>query len=527
MTPLAGMLAESGYRVTGSDAGVYPPASTLLETLGIPWKNGFDAANLEPAPDIVVLGNALSRGNPEVEAVLDRKIPYRSLPQTLEEFFLPGHDSLIVTGTHGKTTTTSMLSWILHYAGRHPNFLIGGVAENFGRSFGLGGGNEFVLEGDEYDSAFFDKGPKFLHYHPQEAIITSLEFDHADIYENLAAIELQFRRMVNLVPRSGRIVAWGESPTVRGAVAKAYCPVETYGFTPGLDWLAGDLEITDGETLFRALTEDNPLPAIMGRVCYHPCETSCNRGKVDEPVGINSIERFLGDEALKRGWRFASPKTESGKRVLSSSAQGPRACPRRITFRRFGHYVKIVEAGPLAGGMMRFGIPKYRLPRDVLDGEVQRILEMGVELELNSKVTNVVETMSAGHFDAAFLAVGAHIAKRAYIPAGEAAHMLDAVSVLRSMEGEEKPMLGRRRGGLWRRQHRARCSAHGQQYGWTLFVNPIDQKYHWGRAAIQVAFTIFVLTETWLVPFEGYLIDKFGPQAHGQRQRRRWSRSPG
>lgn len=251
MTPLAGMLVESGYRVTGSDAGVYPPASTLLESLGIRWSNGFAASNLEPAPDIVVLGNALSRGNPEVEAVLDHKIPYRSLPQTLEEFFLPGRDSLIVTGTHGKTTTTSMLSWILYHAGRHPNFLIGGVAENFGRSFGLGGGHEFVLEGDEYDSAFFDKGPKFLHYHPQEAIITSLEFDHADIYENLAAIELQFRRMVNLVPRNGRIVAWGESETVRGVVQKAYCPVETYGFTPGVDWLAGDLEITDGKTHFR------------------------------------------------------------------------------------------------------------------------------------------------------------------------------------------------------------------------------------------------------------------------------------
>jgi UDP-N-acetylmuramate: L-alanyl-gamma-D-glutamyl-meso-diaminopimelate ligase len=262
MTPLAGMLVESGHRVTGSDAGVYPPASTLLESLGIPWANGFDAANLDPAPDIAVLGNALSRGNPEVEAVLDRKIPYRSLPQTLEEFFLPGHDSLVVTGTHGKTTTTSMLSWILHHAGRRPNFLIGGVAENFGRSFGLGGGNEFVLEGDEYDSAFFDKGPKFLHYHPREIIITSLEFDHADIYENLAAIELQFRRLVNLVPQSGRIVAWGESETVRGVVQKAFCPVETYGFTPGVDWLAGDLEITDGETRFRVSLNGNEVARV-------------------------------------------------------------------------------------------------------------------------------------------------------------------------------------------------------------------------------------------------------------------------
>jgi UDP-N-acetylmuramate: L-alanyl-gamma-D-glutamyl-meso-diaminopimelate ligase len=262
MAPLAGMLAESGHRVTGSDAGVYPPASTLLESLRIRWTNGFDAANLDPAPDIVVIGNALSRGNPEVEAVLDRKIPYRSLPQTLEEFFLPGHDSLVVTGTHGKTTTTSMLSWILHYAGRRPNFLIGGVAENFGRSFGLGGGDEFVLEGDEYDSAFFDKAPKFLHYHPDEAIITSLEFDHADIYENLAAIELQFRRMVNLVPRRGRIVAWGGSGTVQGVVQKAFCPVETYGFAPGVDWLAGDLEITDGETRFRVSRQGSEVARV-------------------------------------------------------------------------------------------------------------------------------------------------------------------------------------------------------------------------------------------------------------------------
>src|SRR5579862_3611748 len=251
MAPLAGMLAESGHRVTGSDSGVYPPASTLLDSLGIRWTNGFDAANLDPAPDVVVIGNALSRGNSEVEYVLDRKIPYRSLPQTLEEFFLPGHDPLVVTGTHGKTTTTSMLSWILHHAGRRPNFLIGGVAENFGRSFGLGGGVEFVLEGDEYDSAFFDKGPKFLHYHPQEAIITSLEFDHADIYADLAAIELQFRRMVNLVPRRGRIVAWGESETLRGVVQKAFCQVETYGCGADADWLAGDVEFSDGATHFR------------------------------------------------------------------------------------------------------------------------------------------------------------------------------------------------------------------------------------------------------------------------------------
>jgi NADPH-dependent glutamate synthase beta subunit-like oxidoreductase len=202
-------------------------------------------------------------------------------------------------------------------------------------------------------------------------------------------------------------------------------------------------ESGDYEAAWRALTEENPFPAIMGRVCYHPCETACNRGNVDETVGINSVERFLGDEALKRGWKFAPPEVETGKRVLIVGA-GPSGLSAAYHLRRFGHAVKIVEAGPLAGGMMRFGIPKYRLPRDVLDAEVRRILDLGVELELNSKVSNILETMRAGRFDAAFLAVGAHIAKRAYIPAGEAARIRDAVSVLRDMEGEEKPMLGRR-----------------------------------------------------------------------------------
>src|SRR5690242_5907958 len=251
MAPLAGMLAERGYSVMGSDTGVYPPASTLLQKLGITWKNGFTETNFAPHPDLVVIGNAISRGNPELEFVLDNKIPYRSLPEIIKEFFLPGRDSLVVTGTHGKTTTTSLLAWIFQVAGRRPDFLIGGVAENFGKSYGLGGGREFIIEGDEYDSAFFDKGPKFLHYRPDDLIITSLEFDHADIYADLPAIELQFRRLVNLVPRRGRIVCWGESETVRGVAAQAFCPVETYGFGGDNLWIAGDLEFRDGATHFR------------------------------------------------------------------------------------------------------------------------------------------------------------------------------------------------------------------------------------------------------------------------------------
>ena len=197
------------------------------------------------------------------------------------------------------------------------------------------------------------------------------------------------------------------------------------------------------ERAWRKIMEDNPFPAIMGRVCYHPCETSCNRGQLDESVGINSVERFLGDEAIARGWKPEVTAAPSGKRVLVVGA-GPSGLAAAYFLTRLGHEVTIHDAGPRAGGMMRFGIPKYRLPRDVLDAEVQRILDMGVTLELDRKVTNVLEAMREGGFDAAFLAVGAHLGKRAYVPAGEAARILDAVALLRSMEGEEQPLLGRR-----------------------------------------------------------------------------------
>jgi NADPH-dependent glutamate synthase beta subunit-like oxidoreductase len=197
------------------------------------------------------------------------------------------------------------------------------------------------------------------------------------------------------------------------------------------------------ERAWRKLMEENPFPAIMGRVCYHPCETACNRVQLDEAVGINSVEGFLGDQAIEHGWTVDVHVEPSGKRVLVVGA-GPSGLSAAYHLVRLGHDVTIHEAGPMVGGMMRFGIPSYRLPRAVLDAEAQRIIDMGVTLELNRKVENILESMKGGGFDAAFLAVGAHIGKRAYIPAGEAARILDAVSVLRSMEGEEKPLLGRR-----------------------------------------------------------------------------------
>jgi len=197
------------------------------------------------------------------------------------------------------------------------------------------------------------------------------------------------------------------------------------------------------EAAWRHLTRDNPFPAIMGRVCYHTCESACNRGQLDSAVGINSVERFLGDEAIKQNWQFTRPEKESGKHVLVVGA-GPSGMSAAYHLRRLGHRVTVCEAGPLVGGMMRFGIPKYRLPRETLDAEMQRVVNMGVRVILDTKVDDILETMKAGQYDAVFLAVGAHIGKRTSIPAGTVSKIVDAVSVLRSMEGEDKPMLGRR-----------------------------------------------------------------------------------
>jgi len=255
MAPLAGMLRENGFRVTGSDAGVYPPASTLLDSLGIAYNHSFDAANLTPQPNLVVVGNIIARGNPELEETLERKIPYRSMPEILEEVFLPGKHSIVVSGTHGKTTTTAMLAWIFHSAGKQPTFLVGGIAENFGKSYGLGDGAEMILEGDEYETAFWDRGPKFFHYHPDDLIITALEYDHADIYADFDVYQLAFKRLVNLVPRNGRVVIWGDTqqsgPALRQAAANAFCPVSTYGFSSDNNWVASEPTVDGGHMKFR------------------------------------------------------------------------------------------------------------------------------------------------------------------------------------------------------------------------------------------------------------------------------------
>src|SRR5215472_7843502 len=262
MASLAGMLKQRGFRVTGSDAAAYPPMSDFLHELGIPVAQPFDAKNLEPRPDQVVVGNAISRGNVELEHVLDQRIAFCSLPQLLHDEFLVGKEVLVVAGTHGKTTTTSMLSWIFHSAGFAPSFLIGGIAENFGYSLRLGSGQHFILEGDEYDTAFFDKGPKFLHYFPDAIILTSVEFDHADIYKDLDAVETAFKRLVNLIPGRGKIVAFDgaagnvtESASLERCLAKAFCPVERYGVGQRSSWEILNLRLEPGKSSWAVIHE--------------------------------------------------------------------------------------------------------------------------------------------------------------------------------------------------------------------------------------------------------------------------------
>src|SRR6266496_1099856 len=256
MASLAGMLAERGFHVTGSDAAAYPPMSDFLHSLGIPVAQPFAIENLNPLPDLVVIGNAISRGNVELEHVLDQRIPFCSLPQLLHDEFLKGKEVLVVAGTHGKTTTTSMLSWIFEIAGAQPSFLIGGIAENFGRSFQLGSGKYFIIEGDEYDTAFFDKGPKFLHYFPDAVILTSVEFDHADIYKDLEAVETAFKRLANLVPRRGRIIAFDTGDSIEQCISRALCPVERYGTGGGSNWRIADLKLKPDQTTWSVIRND-------------------------------------------------------------------------------------------------------------------------------------------------------------------------------------------------------------------------------------------------------------------------------
>jgi UDP-N-acetylmuramate: L-alanyl-gamma-D-glutamyl-meso-diaminopimelate ligase len=262
MASLAGMLQARGHHVTGSDQNVYPPMSTMLRDLGINVLQGFKREHLTPSPDCVIVGNAIPRGNPEVEEALNRKLLYRSQAETVKEEFICGRHSLAVAGTHGKTTTTSIAAWVMDQGGLDPTFLIGGVAQNFGSSFRVTQSEYVIVEADEYDTAYFDKGPKFMHYLPELAIVNNIEFDHADIYKDLDAVKLAFRRFMNLVPENGRLIAGWDSPNVRAVVEsfgpRLFTQVETFGTNEDARWQVRNADFSGGLSNFEVVREQEP-----------------------------------------------------------------------------------------------------------------------------------------------------------------------------------------------------------------------------------------------------------------------------
>ncbi len=259
MASLAGMLQSRGHRVTGSDQNVYPPMSTMLESLGINVAQGYAAEHLEPAPDMVVVGNALSRGNVEVEAMLNLRLPYQSQAETVKREFIRARRSLVAAGTHGKTTTTSIAAHVAEVGGLNPSFLVGGVVQNFGASFRVTDSDYFIIEGDEYDTAYFDKGAKFMHYLPELCIVGNIEFDHADIYKDLDAIKLAFRRLMNIVPENGRLIVGWDDANVRDVIesfkGNLHTQVETFGTRQDCLWQARDIDFTGEQTAFKVFRD--------------------------------------------------------------------------------------------------------------------------------------------------------------------------------------------------------------------------------------------------------------------------------
>jgi UDP-N-acetylmuramate: L-alanyl-gamma-D-glutamyl-meso-diaminopimelate ligase len=427
MASLAGLLQLRGDRITGSDKAAYPPMSELLRELGIPVLEPYAETNLDPRPDLVVVGNALSRGNPEIERVLDERIPFTSMAALLKEEFLTGRESLVVAGTHGKTTTTSMLAWICQAAGLEPSFLIGGVAENFGSSFQLRPTRTFILEGDEYDTAFFDKGPKFLHYFPDALILTHVEFDHADIYADLEAVKTAFKRLVNLVPRRGVIVAYDANANVTECVSRAFCRVERYGFTEEAHWRLRNLRHQNGLTRWevwhegvlwtelemRMAGEHNALNATAAAAL------AAGQGIAKEKIrkalaSFKSVKRRLEIRAEIGGVTiiedFAHHPTAIRETLRALRSVYPNARlwavlePRSNTLRRKVLEGEIIESLRLADRVILAGVyQQERIPENERlhpEDVVRRLNEEGTRAELrpdaNAIVDSIVPELQAG-----------------------------------------------------------------------------------------------------------------------------------
>jgi UDP-N-acetylmuramate: L-alanyl-gamma-D-glutamyl-meso-diaminopimelate ligase len=421
MASLAGMLRAQGHRVTGSDTAAYPPMSDQLREMGIPILEPYAAENLDPRPDMVVVGNAISRGNPELERVLDERIPMTSMAALIHDEFLRGRERFVVCGTHGKTTTTSMLAWILEVASKlqsegaarwKPSFLIGGVAENFGTSFHVQEGTRpFILEGDEYDTAFFDKGPKFLHYFPDAAILTHVEFDHADIYADLEAVKTAFKRMVNLIPKRGRLVAFDATENVTECCARAFCKVERYGFGEDSYWRAVDLRQDGAATSWRLLRGGRDFARLrLPMAGEHNAlnATAAVALAAGQGVPVEAIEAAIASfKSVKR--RLEVRAEIAGVTVIDDFAHHPTAI--RETLRA------LRSAYP---GRRLWAVLEPRsntLRRNVFERELVESLALADEVVLagvfKSEAIPVLERMEPGHVVEALRAKGVPAVLRA------------------------------------------------------------------------------------------------------------------
>jgi UDP-N-acetylmuramate: L-alanyl-gamma-D-glutamyl-meso-diaminopimelate ligase len=358
MATLAALLRHRGHEVRGSDQNVYPPMSDFLAAEGITTMSGYSAEHVADAPDLVVVGNAISRGNPELEAVLERKLRYCSLPEAIRDEFLWGARSIVLAGTHGKTTTTSLTGWLLTHAGLDPTVLVGGIALNFGASgsvdgaegssesagsigssYRVGAGPDFVIEGDEYDSAFFDKTAKFLKYVPEVAVIGNIEFDHADIYADLDAVRLAFRRLANLVPRNGLLLLGSDSPDAAALAATAVSPVETFGVAEGSTWRATRIEHRDGVTHFMVGRAGEPFgPFVSPLLGVHNVRNALAAIAVGGRAGISAATLAEGLRAfrgIKR--RLETVGVGRGVTVLDDFAHHPTAVHETLAALRTGY----------------------------------------------------------------------------------------------------------------------------------------------------------------------------------------------
>jgi UDP-N-acetylmuramate: L-alanyl-gamma-D-glutamyl-meso-diaminopimelate ligase len=332
MAPLAGILKQKGCLVTGSDQNVYPPMSHFLEGLAIPVLEGYDPRNLSPVPDLVIVGNVITKHNPEAIELSRLKLPYLSMPQALTHFAMKDKKSIVVCGTHGKTTTTALAAWILEQAGMQPSFMVGGIPNNFEGNFQLGNGPYFVIEGDEYDTAFFDKGPKFLHYNPWIAILTSIEFDHADIYRDLQHVVESFRKLITLIPPDGLLIANADDPVIRQESVRAKCPVITYGFSEEAEWRAIDLTFQEDQTRLKILKQGKEyMPLFTPLYGEHNISNLLATVVLSHFLKIDQLhlsEATKGFGGIKRRQEIKGEK--SGVLVLDDFAHHPTAVRKTI-----------------------------------------------------------------------------------------------------------------------------------------------------------------------------------------------------